>query len=233
LGQQEETSTTRLLKSSEADQIAYLNNYIADGTPGDNDDVEILVRSKTSLFVPILGQKIEEILRSRSQGGLFKSPSVDPQRVAGILAMMIEYTGEEVALQQASKLMKIDEHSFGSMVEHCLLNADAQERAFKLAYLGFKINDPAVDKRISAWAEERIDVEIARRNLPHHGMILRQWASAMVEEYNGAPDEYQWAKDPIVSRLSAERLNPPGGTPLHDEMFRLIAEAASNRPRKK
>jgi hypothetical protein len=67
-GQQEETSTTRLLKSSEADQIAYLNRYIADGAPGDNDDVEILVRTNTSLFVPMLERKIEEILNFPSIG---------------------------------------------------------------------------------------------------------------------------------------------------------------------
>jgi len=117
------------------------------------------------------------------------------------------------------------------MVERCLGHADAREKGFQLAYQGFKIGEPAVDKRIVAWAEEQIDVDIARRQLAHHGLILRQWAQAMVEEYNGAPDEYQWAKDPIVSRLSADRLNPVG-EPLHDEMFRLIAEAAAKRPKK-
>ncbi len=228
LGQQEETSTTRLLKSSESDQIAYLNNYIADGAPGDNDDVEILVRSNTSIFVPMLEQKIEEILHSHSPARLFKTPSVDPQRVAGILAMMIEYTGEEIALQEASKLMRIDEHRFGFIVEHCLLNAFSQRKGFQLAYRGFEIGDPAVDKRIMAWAEGLVGAG----GEPDRSIILRQWAEAVVGKYDGAPDEYQWAKDPIVSRLSAALLNPPGGQPLHDEMFRLISEVAAKRPKK-
>lgn len=227
-GRQEETSTMRLLKSSEADQIAYLNGYIAEGIPTPNEDAQVLVLSKTSLFVPMLEQKIEEILHSGSPGRLFKTPSVNPQRVVGILAMMIEYTGEAIALRQASKLMKIDEDSFGSIVEHCLLNAFSQRKGFQLAYRGFEIGDPAVDQRIMAWAEGLVGAG----GEPNRSVNLRQWAEAIVEEYNGAPDEYQWAKDPVVSRLSANRLNPQGRLPLHGEMFPLIAEAARRPPKK-
>jgi hypothetical protein len=227
-GQAEETSTTRLLKSSESDQITYLNNYIAAGVAGDNDDAGLLVRSKTSLFVPLVEQKIVEILQSPSPQHLFKGPPVDVDVVVARLASIIEYTGEEIAVEQARKLMKIDEHRFDSMVEHCLMQADARRRGFQVAYKGLETGDPAVDKRIIAWAEEEIG--LARE--PDHDIILRKWAEAMVEEYNGIPDEYQWAADPIVSRLSADCLNPPGGTPLHDEMFPLIREAAADRPKK-
>jgi hypothetical protein len=226
--QQRETPTTRLLGNNEAEQVAYLNNFIAEGAPGDNDSVEALVLSKTSLFVPMIEYKIEEILALRSRERLFRSPSVDPPRVVSILAMMIEYTGEAIALEQASKLMRIDEDRFGSMVEHCLGHAYGRGRGFRVAYRGLEIGDPAVDKRIMAWANEGIGIMVE----PNRAIVLRKWAKEVVEEYNGAPDEYQWAKDPIVSRLSADRLNPPGRAPLHDEMFRLIAEVAQKRPKK-
>jgi hypothetical protein len=78
-----------------------------------------------------------------------------------------------------------------------------------------------------AWVDEKG----GDKDEPNHVIVRRQRAAAMVEEYKGAPDEYPWAKDPIVSRLSADRLNPPGGQPLHDEMIRLTAEAAHERPK--
>jgi hypothetical protein len=227
-GQEEETSTTRLLKSSEADQIAYLNDYIAEGMTTPTDDAQILVLNKPSLFAPMLEQKVEEILHSRPPERWFKNPSANPERVVDLLAAMIAYRGEGIALQQASKLMKIDEHRFGSMVTSCLQYAFSYRKGFQLAYRGLEIGDPAVDKRIMAW----VDAGIGERVEPNHTITLRQWAEAVVEEYKGAPDEYQWAKDPIVSRLSADLLNPPGGTPLHDEMFRLIAEAVQKRQKK-
>jgi hypothetical protein len=194
----------------------------------DANDAYGLVLSNASLFVPILEQKIEEIVHSSPRERWFKSPSANPDRVIDLLAAMIEYTGAKVALEEASKLMKIDQQGFSSMVERCLGHADARGKGFQLAYRGLEIGDPAVDKRVMAWVEG----ELGASDEPNHTIDLRKWAEAMVEQYNGAPDEYQWAKDPIVSRLSADLLNPPGGTPLHDEMFRLIPEAAAKRPKK-
>jgi hypothetical protein len=210
-GQQEETSTTRLLRSSEADQIAYLNAYIAEGITTPSEDAQILVLSKPSLFVPMLEQKIEEILRSGSPERVFKNPSTDPGRVIKVLAMMIAYRGEELALRQASNLMKIDEDRFGFMVAYSLQSFYGTPKGFQLAYRGLEMGDPVLDRKIMAWVDGQIDNEIAIRELPHHGTTLRLWAEAMVEEYKGSPSEYEWAKDPIVSRLSADRLSPPAG----------------------
>jgi hypothetical protein len=66
-GQEEETSTTRLLKSSEADQIAYLNDYIAEGMTTPTDDAQILVLNKPSLFAPMLEQSVQQPQQSHSK----------------------------------------------------------------------------------------------------------------------------------------------------------------------
>lgn len=79
-------------------------------TPGEGAYTVVL--NKTSVFVPMLEKTSEDILHSRPREGWFKNPSANPDRVIVILADMIQYTGEEIALEQASKLLKIDEPRF-------------------------------------------------------------------------------------------------------------------------
>ncbi len=223
-----ETPTDRLMRSSEAKQIAYLNDDIAEGFPRGTSTVEVLVPSKPSVFVPLIEQKIEGIVQSPAPESLFKNSSVDPKRVVDQLTFLITYhAGGKVALEQASKLIKIDEDRFGPMVPWCLTYTNAHGNVFPLAYRGFEIGDAAVNKRIVSWVGSLLGQE----NASEHAKILQQWAEAMVDEYNGVPDENQWASDPILSRLGADQLNPIDRPSIHDEMLRLTAETVQKRPK--
>jgi hypothetical protein len=116
--------------------------------------------------------------------------------------------------------MKIDEHRFGDMVYIALLNAGHLRNPFKVAYQGFEIGDPEVDKRVVAWAE----MIFALKGQADYREKRQWWAEAMVEKYDGVPSGSQWATDPIVSRL-----DPAKYAPLHDEMARFTIEAARKR----
>jgi hypothetical protein len=125
-----------------------------------------------------------------------------------------------VALLQASKLIKIDEQRFGGLVSDTLFVALARGNQYIVAYRGFEIGDPAIDKRISAWLDGQINAEEKSSRL-----FARQlWAKTLLERYRGVPNETQWAKDPIASHLK-----PAADDSLRDEMFRLTAEALRKR----
>jgi hypothetical protein len=222
LGQVEETPTKRLLKANEGDQIAWLRKYISDGAPPD-DIVGILVLSKPSVFLPWLEEKIEDILHSPSPGALFNSKSADPQRAVDAAASMIEYSGDEQGLREASKLMKLDETRFGGMVGSILWHARARGNPFKLVYRGFEIGDPSVDKRIVAWIGELFDY----KEIPDRNRTMASWAEAMVEKYDGQPTAIQWATDPIASRL-----DPTEDAALHNEMSHFTEQAVQKRLKK-
>jgi hypothetical protein len=219
IGQDETPVSSRILSWSDADQTAWINSYVFDGMPN-SDALGILVLNKSALTLPILEKKIEEIVRSSSPRLLFRNPSTDPQRVAGLAASLIAYAGDEWALREESKLMKIDDQRFGDLVNRTLFTALNRGNPFTLAYRGFEIGDPAVDKRIVAWAEK----VFAYKDETNHVMTRQWWAEAIVEKNGGVPTATQWNNDPIASRL-----NPTEDAALHDEMLRLTAETVRKR----
>jgi hypothetical protein len=222
-GQEPEPVSSRILKWSEAEQTTWLNGHLADGMPP-NEAITMLVLNKSALTLPILENKIEEILRSRSPQELFTNPSADPQRVAGVAAAMIAYAGDEQALREESKLMKIDEQRFGKLVDLTLFHAINRANPFTLAYKGFEIGDPAIDKRIIAWIENEFGFEHGTKD-PMRGVTAKRfWAEAMVDRYNGAPTPSQWATDPVAPRLKSEN-----DASLHEQMIRLTSEAVLKR----
>jgi hypothetical protein len=217
LAQDTESLPLRIVKWSPSEQVAWLKSYLADGMPG-GDELPMLVLNRSSIVLPVLEQEIEEILRSSAPQQLFSNPSADPQRVVTIACTMIEYAGDEQSLREAGKLMKIDEHRFGGMVNSALSHAN--RNSFIVAYKGFEIGDPQVDKRIVEWADKRLKLPEEYDRV----RAMRSWAEAMVEKYDGAPTDSQWNVDPIVSRL-----DPVKKPALRDQMLPLAAEAAKRR----
>jgi hypothetical protein len=220
--QEEEPLPRRILKWSPADQITWLNSYLAAGMPVD-DTLVVLVLSRSSIVLPVLEKKIEETIHSVSPRDLFDSPSIDPQRVIGIAASMIAYAGDAQALQEESKLMKIDEKRFGDLVRLTLFHANNRGNSFTLAYRGFEIGDPAMDTRIAAYVKERVEAKQA----VDRGTTFAAWAEAIVEQHDGVPNANQWARDPIASRLE-----PVDAADFHREMIPLMNAAAKKRPKK-
>jgi hypothetical protein len=137
-----EPLASRVLKWSDAEQAEWVKSYLRNGSSVPTDTLAVLVVSRSSFVLPLLEKAIEENLPSRSDNG---------QRIVGGAASMIEYAGDEQSLREASKLMKLDERRFGGMVSSALLHAGARHNPFPLAYKGFEIGDPEVDKRILEW----------------------------------------------------------------------------------
>ena len=54
----------RILKWSQADQVAWIKSYLADGMPG-GDELAMLVLNKSSTVLPLLEQEIEAILHAK------------------------------------------------------------------------------------------------------------------------------------------------------------------------
>jgi hypothetical protein len=223
VGQETEPVSSRILKWTETEQVAWLNAYLADGMPP-GDALAMLVLNKSSIALPILEKKIEEILGSKSPQELFNNPSADPQRVADLAAAIIAYAGNEQALREESKLIKIDEQRFGSLVDDILFRAFRHSQPFALVYKGFEIGDPAIDKRIIAWIENEFDFERGTKDSGRGAFAKQMWAEAMVDRYSGAPTPSQWARDPVASRLK-----PEDDASLREQMIRLTSEAVFKR----
>jgi len=195
----------------------------------------MLILNKSEVTLPLIERKIEEVLRSASPLECFTDKSVDPQKFVDLAAAMIVYAGDEQALKEASKLMKIDEKRFGWMVGRILQQAGPYRNPFSVAYRGFEIGDPAVDSRIAPWFESRLDRAEALVRQPGVGATdfevrrLRQWwGEAVVEKYGGVPTESQWTADPLAQRLTAPRAEV-----LHDDVMRAAREAVQKRSQRK
>ncbi len=213
-----------ILSMSEADQIAYTHSDLDQGMPIDqNAPLGTLVLTRSSLVLPIIGKKIEEVLKSPNPLDCFTDKAVDPQRFVDLAASTIAYAGDEQALKEISKLIAIDEKRFGRLVAFTLINAEIYRNPFTVAYRGFYIGDPALDKRIGAWAE----LQFANKTDFRQGQLKHWWAAAMAEKYGAAPTEVHWANDPIATRLPPEL-----AASLHDEILQLGREAFEKRAKK-
>jgi hypothetical protein len=111
----------------------------------------VLIRTRGSLVLPMMERKIEEVLKSSSPLDCFTDKTVDPQRFVDLAASNIAHAGDEYALKEVSKLIALDEKRFDLLVRNTLLAAENRRNPFAVAYRGFEIGDPAVDKRIVAW----------------------------------------------------------------------------------
>ena len=102
--------------------------------------------------------------------------------------------------------------------------AQNQGNPFELAYRGFAIGDPKVDKQIVAWAEEMLTQDLDHEE---YGRFKPWWAEALAQKYGKTPFEVLWVEDPIASKLSRKLADA-----LHNDMFRLVSEANEKREKK-
>jgi hypothetical protein len=238
VAQETEAEWRRLTKASESELAAWVNVHLQAGMPP-SDVFGMVTLNRSEVVLPLIEQKIEEVLQSPAPLELFSDKSIDPQKFVHSAALSIAANGDVQALKEASKLIKIDEKQFGWMVEDVLLSARTYRNPFTLAYRGFELGDPAIDSRIAAWAE--VDLADKRPPLRNYGprdpepvpeseiRRVREWlAAAMVEKYGWAPTESQWTHDPIVSRLAAIRT-----AAIHDDVMRLAAGAAQKGPQRR
>lgn len=238
--QRPDTPAWRLQSASEAEQVAAVNAALDRGLPPD-DGIGVLAHNKPSLVLPLIEQRIEQVLRSRTPLDCFADKTVNPSNFVTFASLWIADTGSEQALVEIAKLMKFDERRFSPLVEGVLIQSSSYSKSrnpFVVAYGGLAIGDPAVDTRILAWAQKNLSVdpeERARAEKAARGYFPKPpppaeemkhfWAKAMVDRYHGVPTEEQWASDPIASRLSGSLAES-----LREEVFRFAREAISKSP---
>jgi hypothetical protein len=76
-----DTPSRRLLRASEAGQIAAVNSALDQGMPpAQGDFIGLLITNKSSLALPLLEAKIEQVLRSANPQECFTVKGVDPHR---------------------------------------------------------------------------------------------------------------------------------------------------------
>jgi hypothetical protein len=184
--QSEMPSARSILQWSVADQTEFINSTIEQGFPESRaDQMTMLIINRSHLTISLILANLEDGLSMESASPRFVATAVE----------MIAYAGDEESLQAISRLMRIDEERFGWLVGRTLGNAANWRNPFTLAYRAFDLADAKLSRRVAEWSEE-----ILKDAGPK-----KQWAKAILERYGRLPDDSEWAKDPIASRLKDSR----------------------------
>jgi hypothetical protein len=206
-----------LYAASESDQVAFVKSALDQGLPNElGDDVSSLMHIRAAVLVPLIEQKVEEVLSATDPTQCFTAEDVDPKRFIIEAAATIAYAADENGLRAIAKLIRIDERQFGRYAGMTVGHAYHFGNPMTVAYRGLDLNDTVLEKYIRKWLAD---------NVPDL-TIKRFWAEALVDRYGGAPVGYQWEDDPIVSRL------PKEAAQVHDEVLRLANEVAAKRAQK-
>jgi hypothetical protein len=218
----QESLSQRILRASDADQLAYLHARMNQGLRPVDDDAVSTLLFRSSLVLPIIERRIEEVLRSGNPQECFTDKAAVPKYFVDVGAGLIAEVGDEYAMREIAKLVAVDEKRFGPLVIDVLVNAQDRGNPFAVAYKGFDIGDPRVDKQIVAWASHEFEDETAF----WQGKLKHWWAEAMVEKYR-VPLDMHWHDDPLASRIDRQLADS-----LHDDIFRLAAEARDRQAKK-
>jgi len=182
----EMTSARSILHWSTGDQTEFINATIDQGFPESRaDQMTMLIINRSELTIPLILAKLEAALSTDSDSAPFVATAVE----------MIAYAGDEEALRAIGRLIRIDEKRFGRLVGRTLDNAANWRNPFTLAYRAFDLADATVSRHVAQWTEQTLKDAGPKR----------LWAKAMLERYGRVPDESEWAKDPIASRLKDRR----------------------------
>jgi hypothetical protein len=208
-------NVAHLLKQSDAEQKAYVNSAFDHGLPQASvDSVTQLVRARSAILAPILGDRIVAALKAKSPIDAFEDKTVDPQSAIMAAASAIAYAGDENALKELAKLLSVDERRFGWVVGYAL--ADGGSRTFfPVVYKGYELGSAPLDAKMTAWIEKQL-TEDANSGEP---TLAGWWAAAMVERLGRAPGPADWANDPIVKKLKPEIAQP-----VRADVLKLAAE---------
>jgi hypothetical protein len=200
-----DTLAFRILKWSGADQTSWINATLDKGLPPELGDVlGALIVGRSSLTLPLIEQRVEQVLHAKSPSECFTDRSVNPEKFAYLAADSIAYAGNDEAMRQVAKLIKLDRKRFDDLVVHTLMatenrgNPENKGNPYIVAYHGLEIGEPLVDERVYAWAQARLTDKTEFRI----AQVRSWWAEAMVNRYGGVPTESQWVTDPFVSRMN-------------------------------
>jgi hypothetical protein len=229
-----DTESWRLLSAPETEQIVAVQEALNRGLPAENA-IGLLMMNRPSLVLPLIEQKIEQVLGASSPSDCFPSRNVDPKEFVVLASWALAGTGSEEALVQIAKLIKIDPDRFRGLVEVTLENSEVYSKSrnpFVVAYRGLATGDPELERLIVDWVEKSVAVdEIERkraaasiRNYGQPGVSRSErmrhfWAEAALDRYGDAMPERDWRADAILSRL-----HPPLADEIHAAIPLMVGE---------
>ena len=194
-----------ILQVSEADQVEYVKSVLEQRFPeNEGDRFSLLLINRSALVVPLIESTIESELGSASRS----------ERFIDLASTMIAYAGNEHSVRAISKLIRIDERRFDTLIGRALDNAGKWGNPFGVVYQTLDLGDGTVGGYTTAWAEAAL---LSNR-------MQRTWAEAMIVRYGKVPDESVWATDPIASRLK-DQASPE----LRQSVLRFAAKAQEKR----
>jgi hypothetical protein len=198
-------SARTILDLAESEQIVFIQKTIELRFPENRaDQMTMLIINRSAITLPMIEAKLEEALNS-------PPASKDLVETA---SEMIAYAGDEQALRSIGKLLAVDAGRFGPLVRRTLENASNWRNPFTVAYRGLEIGDEVVSRHVASWAASVVSTN----------RMQRAWAEAMLDRYGRVPDETEWTRDPIASRLK-DRVAPD----LRQSVIRFGMETQSKR----
>lgn len=209
-------------RMSDAEQTAFTKSQLDLGIPDSAmDKLKALASGHSSLILPLIEAKAEEMLRSVNPSLAFTGKSVDPEEFFNRAFVIISEVADEQALRQAAKLLKLRPAMI--MTELIFHIAEQRGNPFALVYQGLAIGDENLDRKIMEWVAQSLAEPAI--NAPEGKWY--QWAEALVDRYGAAPAPAQLARDPIASRLK-----PDLAKSAPEEITRLAFQAVERRTRK-
>jgi len=215
LAQAPSSEVARLLKLSDAEQKAYVNSAFDHGLPQASvDSVTSLIRARSAVLAPVLGDRIVEALKSKSPIDCFTDKTVEPAAAIMAAASAIAYAADANALKELARFLAIDDRKFGWLVGYALSDGGSRN-FFPVAYKGYEIASAPLEARMTTWIEKQLqeDYTLNEPKLP------TWWAAAMVERLGHAPGPADWADDPIVKKLKPEVTQP-----IRADVLKIAAE---------
>lgn len=194
-----------ILDLSDYDLISFVQSAIERGFPDNQaDEMTMLIINRSSLVVPLIEGKVEEVLKS----------NLPSRRFVDTASEMIAYAGDEESLRAISKLMAVDPTRFGTLVSRALDNSLNYRNPFTVIYRALRIGDDEVSKYVTLWCESALATD-RMKNL---------WAQAMLDRYGNIPSPEEWQRDPLASRLKPEQR-----TKLQESVTRFGSESRGKR----
>jgi len=93
-----DTFPFQLLKWSEAEQSSWIQSDLDRGMPTDlGDALTMLILNRSSVTLPLIEKKIEQVLASASPQDCFTDKSIDPNKFVAGAASAIAYAGDAQA----------------------------------------------------------------------------------------------------------------------------------------
>jgi hypothetical protein len=173
-----------VLLFSEAEQRQFVNSVLDAGFPEkEGDKFSLLLVNRSALVLPLLESRVEQELKRPQHS----------ERLIELACVMIAYAGDEESLRAIGKLIGLDEARFGPLVGRTFDNAGNWRNPFTVAYRGLELGNEAVARQTVVWVESALASDRMRRT----------WAEAMLDRYGRPPDDAEWVRDPIATRLKS------------------------------